>query len=134
MEPGSEERKEVEAAMARGEEIAIDDNNLGEFTHYSFRRRQEVPGLQCADCVCWVAYRFALFAFLQTPLNEFARVGWEDFGGPLEENGWLGAITIERHHLEKWYQDAMSNPENMEKYRTMEERRLAKQRSRRTTA
>jgi hypothetical protein len=132
MEPGSPERVEVEAAMARMEEVAIEDGMEGEFSHYSFRKRQETPGLQCVDLVGWTAYRFALWAFQQTPLNPFAQRAWEYFEGPKEQNGWLGAITIQRHHLEDLYAKAMADPENMEQFQRAEQNRLAKQKMPRT--
>jgi hypothetical protein len=127
MAEGSEERIEIETTMSRAEEMAIDDGNEGEFSNYSFRKRKEIPGLQCVDCVSWVAYRFALFSSRQTPLHPLADLGWKDFGGPLHRNGWLGAITIERHNLKKWYEEIASDPKNMETFVKAEERRLARQ-------
>ncbi len=129
MNKGSSERTEVEAVMARSAEVAIEDGTAGEFDNYSFRRRKEIAGLQCVDCVSWVAYRFAVFAFRQTPLHPFAEIAWEDFGGPLERHGWLGAMAIKREHLQKWYADIMADPKNLDKYRRAEENRLAKQES-----
>jgi hypothetical protein len=126
MDQCSEEREEVEAALARAEEIAIEEGNAGEFINYSFRSRKDIPGLQCVDCVSWVAYRFALFSFLKTPLHPFAEIGWNDFGGPRERDGWLGAITLERHNLEKWYRDVISDPANLDKYRRAEQARLVR--------
>jgi hypothetical protein len=130
METGSPERAEVENAMGRAEEVAIEDGNPGEFENFSFRRRKDIPGLQCVDCVSWVAYRYALFAFHKTPLPSFAEIGWEDFGGPLETNGWLGAATIRRHHLQNWYAQVVAKPENLDRYRRTEAKRLAKRQGR----
>lgn len=130
MAEGSEERIEIETTMARAEEVAIEDGNAGEFSNYSFRHRKEIPGLQCVDCVSWVAYCFARFVFRQTPLHPFAELGWQDFGGPLHKDGWLGAITIERHNLEKWYEEVSSDTKNFDKFVRAEERRLARQSNR----
>lgn len=129
METGSDERTEVEAAMARAEEVAIEDGMAGEFANFSFRRRKDIPGLQCVDCVSWTAYCFSLFAFDNKPRHPFAEIAWEDFEGPLEADGWLGAITIKREHLEKWYANVMSDPKNLDQYRRAEQNRLAKQKA-----
>jgi hypothetical protein len=129
MEFNSDERIEVEAAMARAEEVAIEDGMTGEFTNSSFRRHQAVPGLQCVDCVCWTAYQFARFAFDKVPMHPFAEIAWKDFDGPLEQDGWLGAITIKREHLEEWYAKVITDPKNLDQYRRAEQNRLVKQKA-----
>ena len=42
-------RVEVESVMCEMEELAAKNGNPGEYVNYSFRRRQDVPGLQCVD-------------------------------------------------------------------------------------
>jgi hypothetical protein len=126
MEPRSRERREIETAMARAEETAVEDGNDGEFSNYSFRYRKDIPGLQCVDCVSWVAYQFTLFSFRKKPIHPFAEIGWQDFGGPLDEYGWLGAITVERENLKKWYANVLADPRNLEKFTRIEQARLAR--------
>lgn len=62
----------------------------------------------------------------QTPIHPFADAGLRDFGGPLEQTDWLGAITIERENLQKWYAKVLEDPANLDKYRRIEQARLAK--------
>lgn len=121
----SVERKEVEAAMARAEEVAIEEGNPGEFTNYSFRRRQDIPGLQCADFISWIAYRYADYVFYEKPMHEFAEDGWEFFGGPLESRGFLGAIAITREHLKNWFDQVNADPANLDKYQILLRRLVA---------
>jgi hypothetical protein len=124
MNEGSEERNEVGTAMARAEEVAIEDGTPGEFTNYSFRCRKDIPGLQLVDCASWVAYCFAMFTLHKRPMHELAEVGWQDFGGPLAEEGWLGAVTVKRKHLQKWYNQVLAQPDKLEQYKRVEQKRL----------
>lgn len=133
MNEGTEERAEVETSLARSEEVAIEDNTPGEFTNYSFRSRKDIPGLQCVDCVSWVAYRFALLAFHDTPIHPLAEVGWQDFGG-MTEGGWLKAVAIERREIQRWYEKVLSEPESLDQFKRVEEKRLARRKSDTMTA
>jgi hypothetical protein len=89
------EKQEIENALARSEEV-----RPGRFAgHYSFRRRQEVPGLQCVDLVGWTCYWFALETHVKTPRTRLQLDCWDDFSG--RNNGeWLTAIGQTRKQLE----------------------------------
>lgn len=125
-EEGSVERTEIEIGMGRSESIAIEEGNPGEFSNYSFRRRKDIPALQCVDCVSWVAYRFALFSYYQTPMHPLADAAWKDFEGPLGNNGWLGAVTLEKNKLEDWYREVQADPRNADKFERAERDRLVR--------
>jgi Protein of unknown function (DUF3800) len=75
--PTDERRKEVETVMAQQEELAEANGTKGEYANYSFRHRQDVPGLQCVDALGWTSYQFALMAFRKTPIHRFAEPAWK---------------------------------------------------------
>lgn len=105
MKRGDERRAEIEEVMAQGEELAIQNGTPGIYTNYSFRRRQELPGLQCVDVLGWVSYQFALLAFCKKPLVPDAQIGWDDFENHLKyspDGPWRLAATLKRTELERW--------------------------------
>jgi hypothetical protein len=122
----SESKAEIIAAMDRAEFVSIEAGRSGEFNNYSFRRRKDIPGLQCVDAVSWICYQFSLFAFRRKPLHEFGEIGWQDFGGNLEQGGWLWAVTIRKEHLQAWVAKVLADPQEMERVRKMEKRRIAR--------
>jgi hypothetical protein len=90
------ERQEVENAVARSEEA-----RPGRFAdHYSFRRRQENPGLQCVDLIGWACYRFAVETFGGRPSTELQTECWKDFSS--YKNGrWLTAIGQTKEQIQE---------------------------------
>ena len=74
-----ERRIETETVMEQAEKNANEKGIAGEFIKYSFRRRQDVSGLKCVDCVAWTTYQYGLLAFRKKPLHEFAAIAWNDF-------------------------------------------------------
>jgi Protein of unknown function (DUF3800) len=53
-------RKEIESAMDQAQFFTTERGMGGDFTHYSFRRRKDVPGLQCVDVLGWTCYQYGL--------------------------------------------------------------------------
>jgi hypothetical protein len=64
MVENSPERREIEESIARSEAA-----RPGRFTHWSFRIRQQTPGLQCVDLIGWTCYRDALNTHGGPPLS-----------------------------------------------------------------
>jgi len=62
-------RVEVESVMCEMEELAAKNGNPGEYVNYSFRRRQDVPGLQCVDGIAWTCYQYGIHLFRRTPMH-----------------------------------------------------------------
>jgi hypothetical protein len=108
MELGDPRRIEVENAMAQAEKESNGLGKYGEFTNYSFRRRQDVPGLQCVDGISWTCYRKALEVFIKTPMVKLAEQAWHGYEADLGEQSWLMCYTFIRPHLEKWVKTELS--------------------------
>jgi hypothetical protein len=86
-EPNSPQRLEIEDSLARSEVV-----RPGRFAgHSSFRKRKEVPGLQCVDLIGWTCYRFGLSAHRGPPLTELQSECWQDFSN-YRKGDWLTAI------------------------------------------
>src|SRR5215831_557268 len=112
------QKLEIEEALSR-----IEKERPGRFvTHYSFRHRPDLPGLQCADLVGWTCYRFALKVFTKLPLTDLQRECWEDFSTYRPDSEWLVAIGQTRQHIQQTIEYQMQNngrnPPNMRPYRT----------------
>jgi len=94
-------RKEIEDVMDQAEEDAAAKGRADEYEHWSFRRRAEVPGLQCVEALAWTVYQYGLLAFYKKPLTRDAQIAWNDFGkdvgGP-----WGFDVTVARENLKKW--------------------------------
>lgn len=103
-------RVEMETVLEQAAKSAKDAGLEREYDNYSFRHRQDVPGLQCVDLVAWTCYQRGLAAFRNKPLSAFAAKAWQDFNqrnvtgvaGPLE---WLTAFTVSRDNLKVWIKD-----------------------------
>jgi hypothetical protein len=121
MEPKDPARKEIKTVMGYCERAAREQGRQGEYADYDFLSKKDNPGLQCADAISWVCNRFALHSFLEISLPKRAKVGWEDYGGPLADNGWLHAFTFERRSLQKFVATEQSNGGTMERLRRWEE-------------
>ncbi len=96
IEKRDERRKEIDDVMDQLEQTAP-----GEFTGYSFRHKEEIPGLQCVDPLAWITYQTALFEFCDKEVVPDAFKGWKDFD--THRNGkWRKALTVGRPELERW--------------------------------
>ena len=109
MKPSDECRQEIETVMEQAERVASETGRVGEYINYSFRHREDIPGLQCVDCAAWTTYQYGLLAFRKKPLHPFAEIAWNDFcsrspsdsrtAGPRD---WFTAAAIKREHLQEW--------------------------------
>jgi hypothetical protein len=81
------QKQEIEDSLARSEKT-----RPGRFAgHYSFRKRKEVPGLQCVDLIGWTCYRFGLNTFGGPPLTDLQSECWQDFT-TYKKGEWLTSI------------------------------------------
>ncbi|MGA2992930.1 MAG: DUF3800 domain-containing protein [Candidatus Korobacteraceae bacterium] len=88
------DRKEIEMLMAQFESIYP-----GRFEgHYSFRKRKDVPGLQCADLLAWTCFAMSRLKFRNVPMNEIAKESFSDFSKHPDPH-WMDALTYEREAL-----------------------------------
>jgi hypothetical protein len=93
----NEAKREIETVMAQWEAM-----KPGFFDgHYSFRKRQLTPGLQCSDLLAWSCYQYARSAFYRSPIHPIA---WETFWDydAFKNRGWITAITQTREQLQHW--------------------------------
>ena len=112
MDEGSPSRKEVETVMAQAESI-----RPGRYKgHYSFRRREEIPGLQCADMLAWSCYKFAIFVYDKIPLTEIGETSFWDFEN-FQDGEWMSAVAQKREDLKIWVQNEINDPRSQERRR-----------------
>jgi hypothetical protein len=92
------QRREIEDAIARME-LARPGRFEG---HYSFRKRQDYPGLQCADLIAWACYAENLSVWGGPSPSPLQKECYEDFSR--YRNGeWLAA----RGQTKKMLQNAL---------------------------
>lgn len=90
------ERDEIEMVMAQ-----FESGHPGKFDgHYIFKKREDVPGLQCADLLAWSCYSRSRFIFRNTPMKDLAEESFMNFSENLKGT-WLQALTHTRENLRK---------------------------------
>jgi hypothetical protein len=99
--PSDSRRIEVEDVMSQMEAMAHLRERSGEYTNYSFSRRQDAPGLQCVDVISWICYRQALFQYRGVPLHSLAEEGWKHCEANTGRRAWLQVFQINRQHLKE---------------------------------
>jgi hypothetical protein len=72
--------------------------------HYSFRKRPEWPGLQCADVLAWTCFCRARNFFEETPMNIYAERNIGEFA-KFQNGGWLTGVWNTREHLRQTVQE-----------------------------
>lgn len=102
MDPKAQRRAkaEVDTVMAQAERQSADRGRPGRYINYSFRRREDVPALQCTDAIAWTCYQFSLFAMNKIPLSPIAQECWDDYYDRGSE--WLYAGTMTKQQLQDW--------------------------------
>lgn len=106
------QRTEIEVAMEHGEEL-----HPGCFRgRYSFRKRQDVPGLQCADLFAWTCYQRSVEAMGSRALHPIAKECWDQFAS-WDNDEWCGAWIATREQLEEWVQRVYGDPAEMARLR-----------------
>jgi hypothetical protein len=109
--PTDSRKIEIDRVMSQANYYASRFKTGEDYSNYSFRQSDDIPGLQCVDAIAWVCYQKALEIFRKTPLHPLAVASWNDFGGHLGSKGWLYAGTILRDSLEKSINKLISNGE-----------------------
>jgi Protein of unknown function (DUF3800) len=117
-------RQEIEDVMDQSEEESRKKGIPGEFEHWTFRRAQEVPGLQCVDAIAWSVYQYGLLAFCKTPLGDDARVAWDDFGKYLGGN-WGFDATVTRESLSKWVEAEIKDGKSEARFKAWHDKKRA---------
>lgn len=87
-------RKEVERAM-RQEESLFPGQYEG---HYVFKKRCDVPALQCVDLVAWSCFSRAQLTFHGTPMGGFSQRSFADFRN-YQNRTWLSARATTREEM-----------------------------------
>lgn len=117
-------RKEIEEVIRLAEREACDRGTPGLYTNYAFARRQDVAGLQCADLLAWMCYRYSVLGFLKTPLNSFAKIAWDDFvpkGTDAGPDDWLTALILKKKALEDWVVREKESGEALKRFQRWEQ-------------
>jgi hypothetical protein len=112
---GKSEKREIETAMYHGEA-----RFLGRFAgHFSFRKRCEVPALQCSDLFAWTCYQQASWRIKGKPLIALADESWNYFYRRKNEE-WCEAWTATREKLENWVERVHADQSEMARLRALE--------------
>ena len=119
-----EAKAEIDTVMAQAEEEACVAGMAGRYTNYSFRRRQDIPALQCTDALAWTCYRFALFAHLKTPLTEIAKDSFDDYNKH-QSGTWLYAAGVTRVNLKRWVEAEIKDGTSLERFKAWDERKAS---------
>jgi Protein of unknown function (DUF3800) len=98
-------RREIEAAIDQAEQAATDAGFAGEFKNFTFRPRENIPGLQCSDVLAWTAFQQVLTLERNTPLRKYADMAWRDFDAHRDPD-WREVITIRKSELQRWANSA----------------------------
>jgi len=103
MQPNTPPRIEVEKVMAQAEfmNCEVNERGRGRYTNYSFRLREDVPGLQCVDTLAWTCYRYALFKFHGNQLTSLQKDCWKDYVD-FKNSTWLHPLTQSKLRLAEW--------------------------------
>jgi hypothetical protein len=113
--PSDPKRREVEDILELCEEIAIKQGKAGQYAHWTFRNRCELPALQCADIIAWTCYQHAMLVFRKTPMKQLATDMWNDFYNHLNKE-WLFPGTITRSNLEEWVKGEMADGRAIDRF------------------
>lgn len=120
-------RMEIERVMSYSERVAKEQGRDGEYENYSFQLKKDIPGLQCADGIAWVCNRYALNAYKKAAfLPDRARVGWEYFGGPLADQGWLHAFEFTRKALSEYVAKEQADGRTLARFKKWESEEFEK--------
>ncbi|HXR38125.1 MAG TPA: DUF3800 domain-containing protein [Terracidiphilus sp.] len=92
----AEKRDKVEIEMVMAQFDSLFPNQFE--GHYTFRRRKDVPGLQCADLLAWTCFGMSRLKFHEVPMHEVAEESFSDFSN-YQDRQWLDALTFERDAL-----------------------------------
>jgi hypothetical protein len=114
-----ESRTEIETVMAQAEEGASALGHPGRYTNYSFRRRGDIPALQCTDALAWTCYQYARFAHMGAPLSDIAQESWKDYDENHLNPEWLYAAGMKKQHLKDWVEKEIKVPETIELYKRL---------------
>jgi hypothetical protein len=100
-------KAEIEDVMA-----LFERSKRGCYTNYSFRKRRDIPALQCTDLLAWSSYQVARHHFFGKSLNPIADenyAGFRKFG-----DEWLTARSISRQGLSDWVEKSVApRPDNL---------------------
>ena len=121
MDPKAQKKAkaEIDTVMAQAEEGACARGDSGRYTNYSFRKRLDIPALQCTDALAWTCYQFACFVHNQIPLSEIAQESWNDYHEHHPKAGWLYAGGMKKEHLKEWVDKESKAPRTIERYETL---------------
>ena len=114
-----EPKAEIDTVMAQAEHLATGRGNPGRYDKYDFKKRLDIPALQCTDLVAWTCYKYALFALNKTPMSEIAQECWNDYYN-LRREAWLFVGTMTREQLKDWVEREQKDGRGIERLREWE--------------
>jgi hypothetical protein len=107
-EIGSHSREEVDDVIGQMRE------QYGERVYHGFKKRRQVPGLQCVDLIAWLTLQLGMNNFRNKPMEGLAADCIKDFehyypaGYKRKPNEkWFQVATIKRPAMEMWFKAEM---------------------------
>jgi hypothetical protein len=117
-----EDRDEIETVMAQAEDLMAGTPKEGRYTNYSFRKRKDIPALQCVDALAWTCYQRSLHQDYNVPVKQIAIDSWNDYF--LHQNReWLGGFYMTRKQLQDWVNKEKSDGSSLIRFREWEAKR-----------
>lgn len=116
-------KDEIDGLMIRMENFYAENGEAGRYSNYGFRRRQDIPALQCADLLAWTCYQIALNYFNKTPMNTFASESFVDFKNHSNKNHsrqWFLPVTLSRENF-KGFCDSAIKGRSLEHFKELKE-------------
>lgn len=107
-------RKEIEAVMEQAESMAVEHHRGGFYTNFTFRRRCDIPVLQCTDALAWVSYQTALYNFSGKPRHWLAEEAFQEYE---KQPYFLIGRTVNKQNLRDWIKREMKHPKARELFR-----------------
>ena len=114
-----EERDEIETVMAQAEDLVASTPKEGRYLNYSFRKRQDIPALQCVDALAWTCYQRSLNQDYNVPVKPIAIESWNDYFRH-QNREWLGGFYMTRKQLQDWVDKEKSDGSSLARFKVWE--------------
>jgi hypothetical protein len=100
--------------MEQAESMAVEHHRSSFHTNFTFRRRCDIPVLQCTDALARVSYQTALYNFSGKPRHWLAGEAFQEYEKPPY---FLIGRTVNKKNLQDWIKKEMKHPKATELFR-----------------
>jgi hypothetical protein len=114
-----EARDEINTVMAQAEDLVAGTDKEGRYINYSFRRRQDIPALQCVDALAWAGYQRALNNDYNVPIKQIAIDSWNDYCR-YQSKTWFDAMYMTKEQFKRWIDKEVADGRSLERFKEWE--------------